>query len=566
MTHIDNETLVAECGAGNREAMDIFYKRFAPRMLRLIGRYVSEVKDAEDILHDGFIVAFTHIDTVKNPERVDYWLATIMRNLSLRFLSSQDVGQVLHDIPEVEACGEIEDIMDMDVLETLIRKLPNGYQKVFRLAVLEKKSHKEIGELLGIAPKTSSSQLFHAKMMMRRLITEYQKQAGMLSFLIIVLSATLLWRSALSPSPSISSSISPSTSCINSPSPSGIDNAPQALAKSQPMASTPQKPAAIKPAFTPQLPIANATPTLDCGKLAEAATTYPCISDSLDGVPGHDSLGQVPEHDSLDRVPEHDAGSDSEAVRDSLARAYEPMFAMNDYVYTPEKERESGFYLGLGMSAGISTIKSVSDSYRNDANSGSSVGDPGGLTDDESNKPEQPQYMRSGGFRDYRSVGHHNDLPVSFAITAGKRLNNILSVESGLTYTYLHSVYDKGISKIDFHWHYIGIPLRLVVNACSIRRVSLYASAGGQVDFPVYCKGVARESRAASNFETGKFHAPVEWSLSAAMGVSFKVTDNFGIFMEPTLRYQFYKDADVPNIWTDNRWVFSIPIGLRFSW
>lgn len=43
MTHIDNETLVAECGAGNREAMDIFYKRFAPRMLRLIGRYVSEV-------------------------------------------------------------------------------------------------------------------------------------------------------------------------------------------------------------------------------------------------------------------------------------------------------------------------------------------------------------------------------------------------------------------------------------------------------------------------------------------------------------------------------------------
>ena len=75
MTHIDNETLVAECGAGNREAMDIFYKRFAPRMLRLIGRYVSEVKDAEDILHDGFIVAFIHIDTVKNPERVDYWLA-----------------------------------------------------------------------------------------------------------------------------------------------------------------------------------------------------------------------------------------------------------------------------------------------------------------------------------------------------------------------------------------------------------------------------------------------------------------------------------------------------------
>ena len=315
------------------------------------------------------------------------------------------------------------------------------------------------------------------------------------------------------------------------------------MAKSQYVTSAPQK-----PAFTPQLPIANATPPLDCGKLAEAATTYPCVSDSPD------------------RVPEHDGESDSEAVRDSLAKVYEPMFAMNDYVYTPEKERESGFSLGFGMSAGISTIRSVSDSYRSDASNGSWTGDPGDFTDDEDNKPEYPREIRSRGFRDYRSASHHNDLPVSFAITAGKRLNNILSVESGLTYTYLHSVYDMGISKIDFHWHYVGIPLRLVVNACHIRRVSLYASAGGQVDFPVYCKGVARESRAASNFATGRFHAPVEWSLSAAVGVSFKVTDNFGIFIEPTLRYQFYKDADVPNIWTDNRWVFSIPIGLRFSW
>lgn len=81
---IDNRTLVEECIRGDREAMSLFYTRFAPRMLGVIRRYVPERGDAEDILHDGFIVAFTRLDSLRDFDRVDYWLATIMKNLSDR--------------------------------------------------------------------------------------------------------------------------------------------------------------------------------------------------------------------------------------------------------------------------------------------------------------------------------------------------------------------------------------------------------------------------------------------------------------------------------------------------
>lgn len=161
--------------------------------MKVVQRYVTDMKDAEDILHDGFIVAFTRLDSLRNLDRVDYWLATIMKNLSLQFLNSQDLEDILHEVPDIEDISDIEDIIDLDTLESLIKQLPEGYRNVFRLAVLENKSHKEIANLLGIAPNSSSSQLFHAKMMMRRLITDYRRQAGALSLLILAAAGVFLF-------------------------------------------------------------------------------------------------------------------------------------------------------------------------------------------------------------------------------------------------------------------------------------------------------------------------------------------------------------------------------------
>ncbi|MDE6652846.1 MAG: sigma-70 family RNA polymerase sigma factor, partial [Muribaculaceae bacterium] len=190
---IDNATLVDECKAGNQDALGMFYTRFAPKMYSVVMRYVSDPNDAKDILHDGFIVALTRLSSLRSAESVEYWLASIMKNLSLQFLQGQDVEKILHEIPEKEDTPEFEDIIDLTVLDSLIQKLPKGYQKVFRLAVLENKTHKEIAKILGIAPNSSSSQLFHAKMMMRKLIVEYRYKSGVLTLMLVALTAGFMW-------------------------------------------------------------------------------------------------------------------------------------------------------------------------------------------------------------------------------------------------------------------------------------------------------------------------------------------------------------------------------------
>ena len=58
---------------------------------------------------------------------------------------------------------------------TLLRRLPEGYRTVLNLYVIEGRSHKEIGQLLGIRPDSSASQLHRAKNMLAHLINEYKK-------------------------------------------------------------------------------------------------------------------------------------------------------------------------------------------------------------------------------------------------------------------------------------------------------------------------------------------------------------------------------------------------------
>ncbi len=71
-----------------------------------------------------------------------------MKNLSLKYLQAQTVTSILEEIPDTVEEPEIDDIIDFATLESLIQKLPEGYQKVFRLAVLENKSHKEHGSFI----------------------------------------------------------------------------------------------------------------------------------------------------------------------------------------------------------------------------------------------------------------------------------------------------------------------------------------------------------------------------------------------------------------------------------
>lgn len=176
---MDNKELVELLKQGDRTAFALLYRTYSEKMARICLRYVSDRQAVQDLVHDGFIIIFTSIGTLRQPDKLESWMGMIMKNLSLKYLSRCDASAntiPLSDITEEDEPTEasISDLPTYDALNAIIESLPDGYQAVFRLSVLEGLSHKEIGRILGIAPHSSSSQLAKAKKALRKLMSEYR--------------------------------------------------------------------------------------------------------------------------------------------------------------------------------------------------------------------------------------------------------------------------------------------------------------------------------------------------------------------------------------------------------
>ena len=68
---MDIESIVADCKNSDSDAFGVLYRTFSLPMMGVIGYYIHNQDVAKDILHDGFIVAYTSISTLKEDAKVE---------------------------------------------------------------------------------------------------------------------------------------------------------------------------------------------------------------------------------------------------------------------------------------------------------------------------------------------------------------------------------------------------------------------------------------------------------------------------------------------------------------
>lgn len=169
-------------------------------------------------------------------------------------------------------------------------------------------------------------------------------------------------------------------------------------------------------------------------------------------------------------------------------------------------------------------------------------------------------------------------MPVTFGASLRFDLSDDWAVETGVTYTQLSSETRSGTEKNNYGWeeklHYVGIPLKVNRNIWSNKRFEVYASAGGAVEKCVSGKRSIIGSVSTSNagkdeqFSGGEENVkvkPLQWSLSAAAGAQFKITEKLGIYAEPGVVYYFDDGSNVNTIRKEHPFNFNIQLGVRFT-
>ena len=144
---------------------------------------VRDPQTAEDLAQDTFVAAFTHIDACP-PEHYKAWLARIAANKAKDHLKSAWNRRVSapgdENLPEIPLHGPAppgpEELAvskdEAGAIRQMVLELKEPYLKVATLFFLEERGVEEIARTLERPPKTVHTQLYRARLMLRRRIEE----------------------------------------------------------------------------------------------------------------------------------------------------------------------------------------------------------------------------------------------------------------------------------------------------------------------------------------------------------------------------------------------------------
>ncbi|OFX59762.1 MAG: hypothetical protein A2066_11365 [Bacteroidetes bacterium GWB2_41_8] len=164
--------LVEKCRKGDTKAQFELYKVYYKPMYNVCLRMVGSQVDAEDVMQEAFLNAFTKIDTYQGVVSFGAWLKKIVINRSLDYLKKRKVKfeELNEKIPDEEPVSIDISEIQMEKLKNAIQRLPDGYRVVLSLYLLEGFDHEEIAQILEISNVSSRSQYMRAKLKLREML------------------------------------------------------------------------------------------------------------------------------------------------------------------------------------------------------------------------------------------------------------------------------------------------------------------------------------------------------------------------------------------------------------
>lgn len=175
MHRLTEPELIRSCLSGDQRAQRELFDRFAGPMLRVASRYVRNRVDADDVLMMAFARVLANVNqfTPQGTGSLQAWVRRIVINEALMWLRRRHNFNLTETLEENQTI-ELTDLSQLPVEDILryVNRLPDGYRTVFNLCVVEGYSHAEIAVLLNISESTSRTQLFKAKSLLQKMLTQ----------------------------------------------------------------------------------------------------------------------------------------------------------------------------------------------------------------------------------------------------------------------------------------------------------------------------------------------------------------------------------------------------------
>ena len=172
-----DQQLVQRSQRGDLRAFDLLVLKYQGRIAALVGRYVSDAGEVEDVTQEAFIKAYRALGKFRGDSAFYTWLYRIAANAAKNHLVAKgrrpgadatiedaegfDEGGLLSESASPEALamgGELA-----EVVESALNALPNELKAALMLREFDGLSYDDIADVLGCPVGTVRSRIFRAR-------------------------------------------------------------------------------------------------------------------------------------------------------------------------------------------------------------------------------------------------------------------------------------------------------------------------------------------------------------------------------------------------------------------
>ena len=571
------EKLIERVKAGDTDALKTVYEAYSQKMRNACIRITQEDEDTvDDLVQESFIRAYYSLEKLKDASKFGEWVVVITKNVSLRYLERKRKIQVMPfseigDGFDVESSYTSDSKLEEKELFELIDKLPSGYRNVFRMAVIDGFSHKEIAENLGIEPHSSSSQLTRAKGLLRNMIN--RRMLAVISILLVSIPIYkyLFWKRSTEKEQHPVANINDAAKGKRS-----VDRE------------------IVQPTTQSSVVDKNILATASPGKM------------NLQEYAVADSVGILT--DSAKNDYEIDSAKNDSAINIVIAIEKDTVSLDTMKQVVPKLEEfiakqvapnyESKWQLlamgSLGSALAQTAYKMLVGNKGEDITDGPQPSGPqkfstwedysqyllqnahGNMSEAEKalmeiaiNNTNNINNIKNGG----KIVEHeYHDKPITFGLSMTKTINRNWNMETGLQYSQLKSEFILG--EDDYYVQkrqkvqYLGIPLRLSYKWFGANRWTAYTSAGIILNIPL--SGKTDEQYVTGTVvpysDSWHFTPPFQWTVGTGVGLQYNFANNWGVYLEPTFSWHIPNGSTTRTIWTEHPFTITVPFGIRFTW
>ena len=176
-TKLNTEQLIELCKSGNQSAQLEIYNRYYKAMYNTAFRIVKNSFEAEDIMQDSFLLAFTKLKSLKDVNIFGAWLKRIVINNSIHHYKKNiknnevPLDDVLYkveaDFSGIDTNYDFTNVKVKEVLNTM-KTLKDNYRVALTLNLIEGYDYEEISSVMNITNANCRTTISRAKDSLRQ--------------------------------------------------------------------------------------------------------------------------------------------------------------------------------------------------------------------------------------------------------------------------------------------------------------------------------------------------------------------------------------------------------------